>query len=61
LISDIRKTEIVAGKTRTEGRFYDDDAMRKFNGQHQKHYVRIAEARGGASQKIKQIWGTSYG
>jgi len=25
------------------------------------HYVRIAEARGGAREKIKQIWGTKYG
>lgn len=38
LVSDIRKDEIVAGKTRTEQRYYGGDETRKFNGQHQKHF-----------------------
>ena len=38
LISDVRKDKILAGKSRTEERFYGGDETRKFNGQHQKHY-----------------------
>ncbi len=37
-VSDIRKDEVVAGKSRTEERFYGGDETRKFNGQHQKHF-----------------------
>ncbi len=36
-VSDVRKDKVVAGKSRTEERFYGDES-RKFNGQHQKHY-----------------------
>jgi len=38
LVSDIRKDTVVAGKSRTEERYYGDDPTRKFDGQHQKHY-----------------------
>jgi len=37
-VSDVRKNEVIAGKSRTEERFYGGDETRKFNGQHQKHY-----------------------
>ena len=37
-ISDVRKDTVIAGKTRTEERFYGGDETRKFNGQHQKYY-----------------------
>ncbi len=37
-VSDVRKDKVVAGKSRTEERFYGGDETRKFNGQHQKHY-----------------------
>ncbi len=38
LVSDVRKAEVIAGKTRTEERYYGGDETRKFNGNHQKHY-----------------------
>lgn len=38
LVSDIRKDTVIAGKSRTEERFYGGDETRKFNGQHQKHH-----------------------
>ncbi len=38
VVSDIRKDTVIAGKSRTEERFYGGDETRKFNGQHQKHF-----------------------